>query len=62
MGANWDTKLPQEFTYPATVGLLVVLATVLVLFVISNWNARKFLGGEGTKFIVDEDGNHVVRR
>lgn len=62
MGANWDTKLPQDFTYPATVGLLVVLATVLVLFVISNWNARRFLGGKGTTYVVDADGNHVVRR
>jgi hypothetical protein len=62
MGAKWEAKLPEEFTHPAQIGLYVVLATVVVLFLISKWNAKKLpLGGKGSRFVLDpEDG--IVRR
>ena len=65
MVAKWDSKLswPEELTYPAYIGMLVVLATVIILYIISNWNARKLaLGGKGSRYVVDEDGSNVVRR
>lgn len=62
MTGQWDTKLPQEFTFPATVGLLVILITVVILFVIHNRSLRVLTGSKGTKYVVDTDGNQVVRR
>ena len=62
MTASWEAKFPREFTLPATVGLVVVLVTTIVLLAISSRKTRKLLGVKGTKYIVDEDGAHVVRR
>ena len=62
MSASWKEKLPQEFTFPALVGLATVVITIVVLFVISSRKTRKFLGGRGTKYVVDEDGSAIVRR
>ena len=62
MTASWEAKLPQEVTFPALVGLASVVITVVILFLISSRTARKFLGGRGTKYVVDEDGSNIVRR
>lgn len=54
---------PEELTYPAWAGMVVVVTTVVVLYIISNWNARKYtLGGHGSKYVVDEEGSAIVRR
>lgn len=62
MGSYWDGKLPSEFTFPATVGLSVVLITIVVLFLIQTISIRGLAGVKGTKYVVDSDGSQVVRR
>lgn len=62
MGSYWDGKLPSEFTFPATVGLSVVLITIVVLFLIQSLSIRGLVGAKGTKYVVDSDGSQVVRR
>ena len=62
MGFYWDGKLPSEFTFPATVGLSVVLLTIVVLFLIQSISIRGLAGAKGTKYVVDSDGSQVVRR
>ena len=56
------SDLPPEFTQPALVGLGVVLAACLLLFVISSTKFRKVTGSKGSKYVRDDNGTGVVRR
>lgn len=62
MSKSWQDSVPEEVSFPATVGLVVVLITVLILFIIRYRGIRGLGLPKGTKYIVDTDGNQVVRR
>lgn len=62
MTASQGAQIPKEYLLPAAVGLAVVLITAAVLFYFRSAKFVKRSGRRGTKYVIDEDGTHIVRR
>lgn len=62
MTGFWGDQTPEDITFPVTVGVSVLVITIVIRFSLYYCSVRTLRSSGGTEYVRDADGKHVVRR